>query len=189
MTRRVNSHFGLLRKEGVCNFNLEFLYFSEEFSPTCLEYSPTWPIILWIVMHAICICHIFSFLLNLRNIIQRIYSEVARGVAMKILWTEHTVLFVRCLPNKELASRHLQPSFESDHPCPVSGEPAQTQGELSLMAFSFDSSRSQFSVYWKRGWKHAGRLPKTGKNGLSSDSLCRRDIILVSGSFSVVSWA
>lgn len=77
-------------------------------------------------MHAICICHIFSFLLNLRNIIQRIYSEVARGIAMKILWTEDTVLFVRCLPNKELVSHHLQPSFESDHPCPVSGKPAQT---------------------------------------------------------------
>ena len=41
MTRNVNSQFGLLRKEGVCNFNLEFLYFSEQFSPTCLEYSPT----------------------------------------------------------------------------------------------------------------------------------------------------
>ena len=88
-------------------------------------------------MHSICICHIFLFLLNLRNIIQRIYSEVARGVAMKILWTEHTVSFVVCLPNKELASCYHQPCFECDHPCPVSGKPAQTQGELSLMAFSF----------------------------------------------------
>ena len=75
-------------------------------------------------MHSICICYTFFFLLNLRNVIQRIYSEVSRGVAMKILWSEHTVLFVRCLPIKELASSYLQPCFESDHPCPVSGKPA-----------------------------------------------------------------
>ena len=46
-------------------------------------------------MHIIYMCHIFLFSLNLRNIIQKMYNEVAGGVATKILWTECAVLFVR----------------------------------------------------------------------------------------------
>lgn len=89
-------------------------------------------------MHIICMCYIFLFSLNLINIIQRMYNEVAGGVATKILWTECAVLFVRWSPNNKFASRHLRPSFESGHQYPVSGKPAQTQGELCLMAVGRD---------------------------------------------------